>query len=61
VPGRGKVTGEEEPIIPQDLADVLAGFLDRRKSSVTIDGMLAGVIGGEGQWKVAAKSVEQLA
>jgi len=60
VPGRGKVAGEEESIISQDLADVLTGFVDRRKRSVTIDHMLPRVIGGERQRKVAAKSVEQL-
>lgn len=58
MPGRGKVTGEEESIIPQDLADIVAGFVDRGKCSVTIDDMLSSVIGGERQWKVAAKSVE---
>jgi hypothetical protein len=61
VSGQDEVAGEEETIIPQDLADILTGFVDRRKSSVTIDGMLPSVIGGERQWKVAAESVEQLA
>jgi hypothetical protein len=47
VAGRGEVTGEEESIIPQDLADIIAGFVDWRKSSVTIDDMLPSVIGSE--------------
>ena len=58
VAGRGKVTGEKESIISQDLADIVAGFGNRRKSSVTIDDMLPGVIGSERQWKVATESVE---
>lgn len=59
--GHGKVTSEEESIIPQDLADILAGFIDRRKSSVTIDDTFSGVIGSERQGKIAPESVEQLA
>jgi hypothetical protein len=58
---QGKVTGEKKSIIPQDLADVLAGFVDRWKRPITIDDVLPSVIGSERQGKVAAKSVEQLA
>jgi hypothetical protein len=61
VAGHGKVSGEEEPIIPQHLADIVAGFVDRWKASVTIDDMLPSVIGSECQRKVATESVEQLA
>jgi hypothetical protein len=61
VAGHGKVTSEEKSIIPQDLADIVAGFVDRRKRAITINDMLPCVIGRERQWKVAAESVEQLA
>jgi len=61
VAGHGKISGEEESIIPQDLTDIVAGFVDRRKCSVTIDDTFSSVIGSECQGKVAAESVEQLA
>jgi hypothetical protein len=61
VSGHSKVTGEEESIVSQDLADIEAGFGNWRESSVPIDDMLPGVIGSERQWKVATESIEQLA
>jgi hypothetical protein len=61
VAGHGQVSSKEESIVPQDLADILTGFVDRRKGSVPINDTLPGVIGRERQWKVAAESVEQLA
>ena len=59
--GSIKIAGEEESIIPQDLADILTGFVDRWKCSVAIDDTLSSVISSERQRKIAAKSVEQLA
>lgn len=57
----GKVASEKESIIPQDLMDVLTGFVDRWKGSVAIHDMLPGIIGGKCQRKVPAESVQQLA
>jgi len=60
VAGCGKVSREKDPVITQHFTDVLPGFSERRKSPVTVDDMLARVIGCQRKREVSAKSIQQL-
>ncbi len=58
VAARSEIVCEEGPIVAQNLADVLAGFVDWRKGAVTIHYMLSCVIGCERQREISPKSIE---
>lgn len=61
MPRHGGVTYEERAVVSEDLADVLAGFINRRKGSITIHDVLARIIGGQRQRQVSAEAVQEVA
>jgi len=51
---------EKASVVPEDLSDVLACFVDRRKSAIPVDHVLSGIVGGQCEGKIPSKSIQQL-
>lgn len=56
--GDDTVANEEGPVIAQDFADVLSRFVDRRQGLITINDVLARIVGRQGKGQISVEAVE---